>query len=71
MCVCVLIIKELINDSLIGIEHGERVDEWEILRNLLELGMRDEAVSVVVVVLEHGVNHRVHMLLNGLWVERR
>jgi hypothetical protein len=33
--------------------------------------MRDEAVSVVVVVLEHGVNHRVHMLLNGLRVERR
>ena len=55
---------------LVGVEDGERVDEGKILSNLVELGLRDEAVLVVVVVLEDGVDHRVHVLLYGLRIGR-
>lgn len=57
-------------DLLVGIEDSERVDEGEILSNLVELDLRDEAVSIVVVVLEDGIDHGVHVFLNGLRIGR-
>ena len=54
---------------LVGVEHAERVNEREVLRDLGELVVRDEAVPVVVVVLVHGLDHCVHVLLDGVGVE--
>ncbi len=54
---------------LVGVEHAERVNEREVLRDLGELVVRDEAVPVVVVVLVHGLDHCEHVLLDGVGVE--
>ena len=43
------------SDSLIGVEHAERVDEGKVSGDRLELGVRDKPVPVVVVVLVHSL----------------
>ena len=55
---------------LVSIEHRERVDERKVLRDLVELSLRDEPVPVVVIVLKHGVDHSVDVLLNRLRIGR-
>ena len=48
---------------LVGVENGERVDKRKVAGDCVELGVRNEPVLVVVVVLEHRLHTSVLVLL--------
>ena len=50
--------KACCDDILVCIQHTERVNEGEVARNGLKLSMGDEAIFVVVIVLEHRLKNR-------------
>lgn len=56
--------------SLVSIKHGEGIDKWEVLCDLVEFVVRNHAVLVLVIDLVHGFHHVVHMLLQSFGVRR-
>ena len=56
-------------DSLVSVQHCKGINEREVAGNLLKLGMGDEAIFVMVVVLEDSLHHVVDVFVDcvGVW----
>ena len=52
--------------SLVGIQDTEGVDEWEVARDQLKLGVRDEAILVMVIVFKHSLKNKTFQKLKLL-----
>jgi len=54
--------------SLIRIQDTERCYEGKIPSNSFKFFMRDVTIAIIVIVLEHGLNHSIYMFFYCLWL---